>query len=261
MASTPRAKGKDMGPIMFLSLFLLLLAFFILLNTLSTFEEAKARKVIKSVTSTFKTELINETKAQIMISTVGPLPEANKIIENVEKLWVTAVPLVNVASLKDGSVMEMSVPIREIFVAGEIALRADRIDLINETAAVLEKPFDGNILELQLMIGVDSLERLKTTLPKVVGTELDDTVNPEEINLEQPDEDNRSLAFARTAIAARSLVEAGAPKSQVSVGLMHSDPDVVRMRFFVHPEGSAFNTFVNEAVGNATQPRSAGGVQ
>ncbi|WP_420549416.1 hypothetical protein [Curvivirga sp.] len=237
---------------MFLSLFLLLLAFFILLNTLSTFEEAKARKVIKSVTSTFKTELINETKAQIMISTIGPVPEANRIIDDVEKLWVTAVPIAEVESLRDGSVMQMTVPTREVFVVGEIALRADRLDLFRDTAAILEKPFEGNVLELQFMLGVDSLDRLKTTLPKIVGTEIDQTVNPEEINLNEPDEDNRSLAFARTGVVAQQLISEGAPKSSISIGLMHGDPKTVRMRFFVHPGNSAFNTFPNEAVDEAS---------
>ncbi|MTI11238.1 hypothetical protein [Curvivirga aplysinae] len=254
MAGAPKVKGKDMGPIMFLSLFLLLLAFFILLNTLSTFEEAKARKVIKSVTSTFKTELINETKAQIMISTVGPVPEANRVINDVEKLWVTAVPIAEVETLRDGSVMQMTVPTREIFVVGEIALRADRLDLIRDTAAILEKPFEGNVLELQFMLGVDSLERLKTTLPKIVGTEVDETVNPEEINLDEPDEDNRSLAFARTGVVAQQLITEGAPKSGISIGLMHGDPKVARMRFYVHPESSAFNTFTDEVIDQTSAP-------
>lgn len=240
-----KAKSKEMGPIMFLSLFLLLLAFFILLNTLSTFEEAKARQVIKSVTSTFKTELINKTKAQIFISTLGAVPDAKDIINNLENLWVTAVPIANVEELHDGSTMQLTMPVNDLFVGGEIALRSDREDLMKATASALSAQIPDSTIEMQFMMGIDSLVRLKTTMP-VQKEEVEIPAvdqNPEEINLNVPDEDNRSLAFARVGNVAQKFIDAGVASSNISIGLRHADPKVIRIRFFVRPNSGAFNSF------------------
>ena len=69
---------SDAGTITFLSLFLLLLAFFILLNALSTIEETKTREVLTSVAATFRSVVDSKTQAQILVSDLGPTPEAHE---------------------------------------------------------------------------------------------------------------------------------------------------------------------------------------
>ncbi len=244
-----KAKSKEMGPIMFLSLFLLLLAFFILLNTLSTFEEAKARQVIKSVTSTFKTELDEKTKAQIFVSTLGAVPDAKEVMESIETLWVTAVPLTKVESLQDGSMMQLSMHVNDLFVGGAIAMRNDRKNLLKAVSSALSARIEDSTIEMEFLMGVEALERIKTTAPQNVSpTNIEVPaydVNPEEIDLAEFDEDSRALAFARVSTVANKFSEAGAPPSAITIGLRHADPKQLRIRFYVHPNESAYINFNN----------------
>ena len=243
---------------MFLSLFLLLLAFFILLNALSSFEETKSRKVIESVASTFQSQVKHQQYREILISTLGPVPEPEELLEEVERLWITAIPLTEVEVLTEGRIMQFELPVRDLFVGGRTDVRGDRSDLVKASAMALASRMEGFISEMQFVIGVEDLQRVKTTR-KVIKTVVEQEVAQEEEEadpfdifeltdpttslVEEDNADDRNLSFARAANFAQAVIEAGAPSSGVSIGLVRGDPRMIRMRFYVHPEGEAFNRF------------------
>ena len=251
-------KRKDTGPIMFLSLFLLLLAFFILLNALSSFEETKSRKVIESVASTFQTQVEHRQFREILISTLGPVPEPEELLEEVERLWITAIPLTEVEVLSEGRIMQFELPVNDLFVGGRTDVRGDRADLVKASALALAARMEGFIPEMQFVIGVEDLQRVKTTR-KIIKTvveaeeeQLEEDVDPFDIfrlsdptsSIVEPDnEDDRNLSFARAANFAQAVIDAGAPASGVSIGLVRGDVKQIRVRFYIHPEGEAFNRF------------------
>lgn len=245
---------------MFLSLFLLLLAFFILLNALSTFEETKSRKVIQSVASTFQAQLAKKNVREILISTLGPVPQPEEVMAEVERLWITAIPLTTVETLTEGRVMQFEMPVNDLFIGGQLDVRADRKDLIKATALALAARLEGFTSEMQFVMGVDDLRDVKTTLPVIPPKEEEADPEPEQpagsfdfLNLHDPletiiredDSDDRNLSFARAANFARALVGAGAPPSGVSIGLLKGDSRNIRMRFYIHPDDESFNTFDN----------------
>ncbi|WP_259783164.1 hypothetical protein [Aestuariispira ectoiniformans] len=237
---------------MFLSLFLLLLAFFILLNTLSTREETKARKVINSVSSTFRTKVDFQKDPQVFISSLGPIPEPTEVLDEVERLWMAAIPLAKVDVMTDEGVLEMEFEAGDIFVGGSQTVRADRKPLLKSTVAALSARIDGFVTELQFLVGVDDLTRVKSTLsPGATITE--DTTRPSLLDLsdplatiaEDPFGDRRNLAFLRATTFAASLQDLGAPPSGISVGLLRGDANRIRMRFYIRPQARAFNRFLD----------------
>src|SRR3546814_20817300 len=78
--------------LLFLSVFLLLLAFLILLNAISTFEETKSRAVMDSMSSTFRSAADARGSAEIYVSNLGTRPNPAEGLEAMGRLWLTATP-------------------------------------------------------------------------------------------------------------------------------------------------------------------------
>lgn len=256
----------DTGPLMFLSLFLLLLAFFILLTAISTREETKSRRVLSSVAATFKTQVIPDSTAQILISTIGPVPEPEEVIDDIERLWVTAIPIAHVEALTRGRTLQLTLPASEIFIGGEAVLRSDRKDLLRATAFALAARLEGFSAQLRFTIPVDELEdvtpttasaakRLEEELAGAIILNPDDTSEP----TANPTSDaaalqRNMLPFARATAFARALVDAGAPPDGVAVGVAERQSPRVRLRFDIIEEGRANITFTGD--GTLVEPAS-----
>ena len=97
---------KPAGSYLVLSLFLLLLAFFILLNAISIRTEVKSRAVMDSLLSTFRTVESSTQSAQTFLSSLGATPEPEQLVDKMRRLWVTAVPIAEIEVLTDGRTMQ-----------------------------------------------------------------------------------------------------------------------------------------------------------
>lgn len=206
---------RETGPILFLGLFLLLLAFFILLNSLATRDEIKTRAVINSLILTFQAPENVETSRVLFISALAQVPEAEDIVDEIERIWVASIPLIKVDRLSQGRTMQAIMPTNELFVGRDAALRADRDILLARIAAALAHKADGFVNEIEFLFG-------DTSAP---GT--------------APDE----VLFLRAAAIARELVAKGAPPDTVSVGMQRGDSRQLRMRFHVRDAEKAYVTF------------------
>ncbi len=213
---------RDPGITIFLSLFLLLLAFFILLNSLATIEELKTRKVLTSVAATFRSVVDSETREQILISDLGPTPEAQDVLEALQQLWVTAVPVIKVEKLTPGQVMQVTLPVNDLFMGGRPVLRSDREGLFNRTALLLALKSKGAVTDAQVVFGI---KRGEHTLA---------------------DADGR-LAAERAVKIATALVTHGTPPDRLSVGVSEGDPKTVRIDFEIRDAGRAQVTFKKES--------------
>jgi hypothetical protein len=199
---------KNTGPTVILSLFLLLLAFFILLNTLATIEESKSKQVLNSVALSFRSPALDTTSVEVFISDLGQSPEPDELLRTVKRLWVTSVPVAKVEVLSPGRVMQMTMPANELFLGGKAELRSDRRRLFQNLAQVLARrggTFKG---EIQAVLGAG--ETLTGGAPN--GT---------------------SLQMRRAAVFAEELVAYSAPSDALAVGLREGDPRTLRIRFSV----------------------------
>ena len=206
------------GSIIFLSLFLLLLAFFILLNALATIEETKSRQVLTSVAATFRSAVDADTNAQVLLSELGPVPEPEELLAAFEQLWVTAVPVTKVERIESGQVMQMTIPANELFLGGKDVLRTDRKALLDRVVRVVSLPVRGTVQELKIILGSDP----------VSDAELDRGGN---------------LQMRRAVTLARALVEAGAKPDRIGTGIRIGESKSLSLRFAVRAAARARVTF------------------
>lgn len=213
--STPPSNS---GNLIFLSLFLLLLAFFILLNALATIEETKARKVLTSVATTFRSVVDFKTDAQILISDLGPTPQAYEVLDALQQLWITSAPIIKVEKLTRGQIMEMTLPVNELFLGGQAVLRADREPLFDRTSLLLGLASGGGATEIQVVLGV-ARDQAVLTMPA------------------------GRLAVDRAGNLAAAFVDRETPEDRVIVGVQEGDPKMLRVRFEVRDPAHAQATF------------------
>ena len=72
-------KNKSSGYFLVLSVFLLLLAFFIILNVISTRTEVKSQAVMNSILSTFRTTEKNDHLAKALVSRLSVTPQPEEL--------------------------------------------------------------------------------------------------------------------------------------------------------------------------------------
>lgn len=206
---------QDTGPILFLGLFLLLLAFFILLNALATREEIRTRAVINSLILTFQAPKEEVRSKEIFISALAPVPDPEDIIEQFERIWVAAIPLLKMERLSQGRTMQVIMPTNELFVGPGDDLRSDRQTLFVNTAKALSYKADGFVNELEFVFGSGREE----------GS------------------DGDSVQIRRAAAISRELVANGAPPDTVTVGTQWGEARRIRMRFHVREAAKAYVDF------------------
>jgi outer membrane protein OmpA-like peptidoglycan-associated protein len=204
----PSGQGRNI--VQLLALFLLLLSFFILLNSLSSFETKRARSVIGSLNGTFAgRETANP--AGPFIET-GNRTAVERFQSALRAALLTAVPAARLARSEDGRQIEAHFAMSELFSGGEAALRPDRERLLRGIAAALrDRPADLRFdVELLLGSGADG------TAPNAAG---------------------EALTRARAGVFARALVARGAPKDAIAVGIGGGAPGEVLLRFRVRDAG------------------------
>ena len=96
---TYASKGGSGSIIQFLSLYLLVLAFFILLVTISTFEEVKSKAVMDSLNTTFKTVRPAQTDLTVFTSRAGPVLAGPQFLTDIEGLFTTAIEVAQIENL------------------------------------------------------------------------------------------------------------------------------------------------------------------
>lgn len=205
---------KDTGPVLFLSLFLLLLAFFILLNALATRDDLRVRAVIDSLVLTFKPPDQEQISVEAFVSALEQTPTAEQLIQEMERLWVGTIPMTKVEQLRPGRLMQFVVPVHEVFVGRSANIRADRRQLLVRIAKTLGLKAEGRVNELQFVVDDGTGE---------LG--------------------NRKLQTERVSGIVREFVSHGAPAQTVTAGLQSGLNRSVRVRFFVRDEARAYLDF------------------
>lgn len=244
---------KETGPVLFLSLFLLLLAFFILLNSISTLRETKSRDVLTSVAATFQSDTEPTRKAEILVSTLGPVPEPAEVVAELERLWLTDVPFAKVEKVTTGRHIMVELPTIQLFVGAEASVRGDRRGLIQATAHALSARIPGQTVAMQGILFVESLDVVPLDPPSPETFEPPSSI----VDVDDPsatfapptdgEPDIGGLAAARAGVLARTLIAGGVPPSSLEIGLRKGNESRVRFRFYIRDPDRAVMTFGEEA--------------
>lgn len=184
VAPARQRRGGDPSLSVFLGLYLLVLAFFILLVSLSTIEERKARAVMESLTATFG-------DARPSGTSVGP-GEGDLALLLERRLAAAFASLVHIArveTVKPGRLVRAELPLAEVFVDEAAALRPALHPLLDRIVAALSSAPAGASVAVEVALAAAA----------ETGEE--------------------RLAPARADAFARELLARGAPPQRLSIAL------------------------------------------
>ncbi len=184
--------AADGTTVLMLSLKLILLAFFILLTTMSNFEERRSREVLESVALTFQGRVAALRTLPNPDAGLGALDGANSLATRLESLFKRTLPAVKVEKAADGTVLRIELPARSLFRRERAELALGRGPLLRRLAdALTGEAGRARFYELQFL----------HARPRGAATPRDD------------------LGVLRAGLFARHMAELGLAESDISVGL------------------------------------------
>ena len=187
---------------LFLSLFLLLLAFFIFINSVSTYKEKKTTDVVESIRASFPAVVSSKQLFQLRSlkkSVVSPtvFNELDELFQHVfrdRKLKISF----------DNKIAQIDIPVNLIFEKAT-AVRLDKLEtLLVRLAAIIVRAENEYPLGTEIVFGYE-------------GT------------LEEKFENQ--LTQERCSVIMSILLEKTVPKGSVAVGLETGNPDFLRFKF------------------------------
>lgn len=226
MATAKAGGGNTIA--LFLGLFLLVLAFFIMLVSISTIENVKSKEVMDSLTSTFSDLMTPVTDPTDFVSMQGEILAPEEFQERIASVFSTDVAVDRIKVIQPGRVMRVDLQAPELFEDGAAALRPGRTELIDHVVTSLSASQKNIRFEMAFLIGstTPGSNRLPT---------------------------NQTLEVSRAGSFARTVLERGAPASSISVGIRDGAPSDITIFFYVRDEERArLNLERNEPVKDIT---------
>lgn len=199
---------------LFLALYLLVLAFFIVLVTISTPEEVKSWAVMDSLSSAFSSLLPPSTDLTAFASRDGDLLAGQAFQDEVTEIFSTAIQVAKIEIVQPGRLMRVRIPSDTLFFPETTDIREAQIPLLDRVVASISGATPGLRHDLEFIIGS----------PFAAGEGLPI---------------GETLETARVGEFARAMQSRGVPPRNVSVGLRPGNPDEIVVRFFVRKEEEA----------------------
>jgi len=205
---TPASGGNKSTISLFLSLFLLILAFFILLVSISTFEEVKSNAVMDSLSSTFKTVLPASGDPTEFTANDGDVFAAQQFQDQVTEIFSATLQVAKVEVVQPGQRMRASFPIESMFSPESAELRPVAIPLLDRIVAALSGSPPGLKFEMEFLIGAEYLDG--NTLPV-----------------------SQTLSLSRAGNFAREMIGRGLSPDSMAVGIEPGDARRVNVWFYI----------------------------
>lgn len=186
-----------------LGLYVILLAFFILLGSISQRSEGRVRAVIDGIQNTFNRESAGEAGDTAIAEREGETPVSGFLPE-MGRLTATAFPLARVDQLHGSRRLHATVALGDLFDAETATLTGPGTELLRQIArAIATRPI-GVRYDVEFLVVRGQDER-------------------------------QALAVSRATAFAEGLIAAGAPRDSVAIGLAVGDARFSALRFFVRP--------------------------
>jgi flagellar motor protein MotB len=196
-AARPKANA-DPSLSIFLGLYLLVLAFFILLVSLSTIEEMKARAVMESLTATFGNARSSGTSAGPGEGDLALLLE-----RRLTAAFASVVHIAEVKIVKPGRLLRAELPAAQAFAEEDAALRPALQPLLDRVVAAMSSAPGGASVAVEVALAAAG------------------------------DTGGEKLATARADALARELLVRGAPAQRLSIALAPPAGDRVWLTFTI----------------------------
>ena len=193
--------------VLLLSLKLILLAFFILMNALSEFETSRKAAVLESVNHAFRGSIQTPREAISIDASLGLLPLPENLVNEVGSLFDSFVPEAKAKRKERATVMSVEMPAKALFRPGEAQCRPERKILIRRLArAMMQEPGGARKYELAFEHGIAGGES----------------------GVEGETGAARERAVRRAESIGRYLIQQSIPPAILSIAVTPGEPDIVR---------------------------------
>lgn len=202
----PEEPGGDSTNI-FLSLYLIFLAFFILLNAISKLQEDRTKAVLGSLGATFAEPAFVATGPLDFTAGSGAFSAVQAFDQSIRKLFQSAFPFVSFKPFQPFEKMIAEIPVDAMFVADSALIRANQVAFLNDLAAILSRETPGQSFGVEVLAPV-SAQAMRTPTPE------------------------RSMAVDRVGAFARALASRGVFPARITAGIEQGKPEMLRLMFF-----------------------------
>ncbi len=199
-ASRDRDEGGDGATLLYLGVFILLLAFFILLNSISHFHDEKVGAVIRSVDQAFSTQALLTGAAG---DRQHSRRDAARAVQDLGDLIRAQLPLAKVEAGTETGTLVVALPAANLFLADGSAVRPSHQALMDRMARTLERRPHGVLVRAEFLFATKG------------------AADP-------------SALMTRAGVLARAVTALGADPASLSVGLESgAETGQVRLLFTV----------------------------
>lgn len=217
-----KQEPQDNAPL-FVSLYIVLLAFFIMLNTIATQDAKKIADARDSIAHAFSFKDIEDMPE--VFSEAGVELSATQFFSEINAVAASFVPVEELQIYTSGNTMEVVMPQEMVFIQDSAKLQQINIPFFEKIATTLTRWQDGLRIEAEILIsaprqqtqlfGRGEEDRLPPSRAAAIGNYLDESgVAPKSIvpGLNYDDNGNVTLRF-NVRDSERSLLKLGLPEA------------------------------------------------
>lgn len=203
-----RETPKSIWLLSLLDLTGVMFAFFIMLFSMSTFEDVKTNAVRASLNSAFASVVPPSTEVTTFTSTTGRFLGSDEFQGAVTKLFSTALAVEKIEVVQPGSIMRVIVNADSLFLPGTTTIREAYIPMVDRLIAALSGRPQGYHFDMEFVIGT-------------------------------PEDDGRQIPVAQTMQMARAgafvrdMLARGVPPDTIAIGVRKGNPEQIVMWFYV----------------------------
>ena len=227
--------GNDPSIILMLGLYLLVLAFFILLVSISTLESLKTQRVMDSLTSTFTSAIPPTTDLTAFQSREGEILAGQQFQEQITGIFSTAIQVIKVETVQPGALMRIVLETSVLFHEGSAEIRQSSLPVFDRIVTALSARPDDQRFDMEFIIGSKFTKNRMMPIGETLG-------------------------MARVGSFARAILSRGAPPDSVSVGMAPGNPDEIVVYFHVRSADAVkleFETDSGQDSGSNVKPAPA----
>ncbi|MEN2979415.1 hypothetical protein P7L78_12700 [Tistrella bauzanensis] len=195
----PVRKHADTNVALYLGLYLILLSFFIMLNVISHVSDKRVKATVDSLQSTFATETQSEGRIESLAILYGPGSISEAFQNALFELLQAAIPHARVQSFDNGNVLQVRVPMADVFYEGEPRVLPQVTGLLDRVSDLLVTR-GTEVREVVFSIGLGG----------------------------GPSDGEERMGVLRAGVLARTVVSHGVPERLIATGIGdQSDNDLV----------------------------------
>ena len=221
-APAPNQTAENGNAAVLLGLYLLLLAFFILLVAISRIAETRSFAALNSVNGAFSTAADTSPPVAFAPIVTGPIVDIEEFQGRIRTAVEAALPVAEIAVARNGQVLRVRVSTNAAFVREGSHLSRAMPPFLERLAGAMRIAAPDWRAEVELRVGARD-----TAEPTAGG--------------------NTALAVRRAGLLARAMVAAGIAPEAIATGV-DAELAALEFRFAVVPAGAARVTFEDLAI-------------